>query len=323
MYLSSLPPNQGVASVKQAVLQLIPHEPLVILISAIFFVLLLFLFLIRKYYRSQKLRLPFTRNFLRSPGQSLLKELAYLNQEIMIYIVFLIIIPVYTYAAYISYLYFAKKPFNVMELGLVCLFPMLLVFFSFYKMTRHVGRRRLLRLAFDSQVAVGRDLNQLHREGYHVYHDFPADNFKIDHIVIGSKGIFAIATKARLKPTTKNRMQDATVEYNGRVLRFPKGTDAKTVEQAKRRADWLSEWLSAVVGELVVVRGIVALPGWFVKRTTADGLPVINPKQFASLFEYIQPRMLSKETMSQVVHQLEGKCRDVHPVLEAYESAES
>ena len=117
-------------------------------------------------------------------------------------------------------------------------------------------------------------------------------------------------------------MQDTTVEYNGRVLRFPKGTDAKTVEQAKCRADWLSEWLSAAVGKRVVVRGIVALPGWFVKRTTADGLPVVNPKQFASLFEYIQPRMLSEETIRQVVRQLERKCRHVDPVLEAYESAE-
>jgi len=308
--------------VKRAELQSILHEPLVILISAIFLVLLLFLFLIRKYYRSQKLRLPFTRNFLRSPGQSLLKELAHRNQEIMITFVFLIIIPVYTYAAYISYLYFAKKPFNVMELGLVCLLPLILICISSFKMTRHLGRRKLLRLGYDSQVAVGQDLHQLHRDGYHVYHDFPADNFTIDHIVVGSKGIFAIETKARLKPTAKNRMQDTTVEYNGRVLRFPKGTDRQTIEKADRQANWLSEWLSSAVDEPVMVRAIVALPGWFVKRTSADGLPVVNPKQFASLFQYIQPRMLSEETMRQVIHQLERKCRDVDPVLEAYESAE-
>ena len=106
---------------------MLPHEPLIVLICAIFLVLLFFLLLIRNYYRSQKLRLPFIRNFLRSPGQSLLKELAHLNQEIMIYLVFLIVIPVYTYAAYISYLYFAKKPFTMIELGLVCLFPLRLI----------------------------------------------------------------------------------------------------------------------------------------------------------------------------------------------------
>ena len=305
---------------KQAVLQSIPHEPLIILISAIFCVLLLFLFLIRKYYRSKKLRLPYTRNFLRSPGQSLLKELAHLNQEIMIYFVFLIVIPVYTYAAYISYLYFVKKPFNVMELVLVCLFPLMFIFFSLYKVSKYRGRRRSLRLGYDGKVAVGQDLIRLHREGYHVFHDFPADGFNIDHIVVGSKGAFAIETYAISKPTTKNRLQDATVEYNGSVLRFPKRTDKLTVEKASRQADWLSQWFAGAISEPVVVRGIVALPGWYVKRSSAEGIPVVNPKQFASLFQYIQPRMLSEETKRQVVHQLERKCRGVDTALGAYES---
>ena len=119
---------------KKALLQSMPHEPLVILIGAIFFVLLFFLFLIRKYCRSQKLSLPFTRNYLRSPGQSLLNDIALLNQEIMIYPVFLIIAPVYTYAAYLSYLYITKKPFDFIEFVLVCLFPLLMTVFSLYKL---------------------------------------------------------------------------------------------------------------------------------------------------------------------------------------------
>ena len=153
-----------------------------------------------------------------------------------------------------------------------------------------------------------------------MFHDFPADGFNIDHIVVGSKGAFTVKTKAGSKPTTKKRLQDATVEYNGRVLRFPKGTDKHTVELANRQAEWLSELLSGAIGEPVVVRGIVALPGWYVKRSSADGIPVVNPEQFASLFEYIQPRMLSEETIRQVVHQLERKCRDVDPELETNES---
>jgi hypothetical protein len=110
------------------------------------------------------------------------------------------------------------------------------------------------------------------------------------------------------------------VEYNGRVLQFPKGRDSDTLEQTKRQADWLANWLTNAVGEPVVVRGIVALPGWFVKRTSAEGIPVVNPKQFASLFEYIQPRMLSAETIKRIVHQIEQKCRDVEPVSAVYES---
>ena len=67
------------------------------------------------------------------------------------------------------------------------------------------------------------------------------------------------------------------------------------------------------------VGAIVALPGWFVKRTSAAGISVVNPKQFTSLFNHIQPRPLSRETIQRVVHQLEQKCRDVDPLSAVYE----
>ena len=215
-------------------LQLNPLKPLLILIGAIFLSLIFFLFLVRKFYHSKNLRLPFTQNLLRTPGQSLLNEINHLNQELMVYLVALIFTPTYAYAAYISYLFFGKKPFNITELALFSLLPFILILFSLYKMTKYMGRRRRLRLGYDGEVAVGQNLTQLYREGYLVYHDFPADKFNIDHIVIGSKGIFAIETKTRSKPTTKNRLLDATVEYNGRVLKFPKGRDSNTIEQARQ-----------------------------------------------------------------------------------------
>ena len=52
-------------------------------------------------------------------------------------------------------------------------------------------------------------------QGFHVYHDFPAEGFNIDHIVVGAKGVFAVETKTRSKRTTANRREDATVEYDG------------------------------------------------------------------------------------------------------------
>ena len=81
-------------------------------------------------------------------------------------------------------------------------------------------------------------------EGNHVYHDFPADKFNIDHIVVGRSGIFAVETKARSKPTSKNRNEDATVEYNGKMLMFPNGDDYKIIEQAERQTSWLSKWMT-------------------------------------------------------------------------------
>ena len=114
---------------------------------------------------------------------------------------------------------------------------------------------------------------------------------------------------ARPKPGARFLKNGVPVEYNGKVLYFPNGKDLKTVEQAERRADWLSEWIGVYVGETVAVRAIVALPGWTVKRTSADGIPVVNPGQFVSLFEHIKTRPISQDASNRIVHQFEHMCR--------------
>ena len=100
---------------------------------------------------------------------------------------------------------------------------------------------------------------------------------------------------------------------------FPNGDDFKIIEQAERQSSWLSQWISSATGDQVAARAIVALPGWFVKRTSADGISVVNPKQFPSLFKHIKPRTLTDEMITRIVHQLEQKCRDVVPVSKAQE----
>jgi len=257
--------------------------------------------------------MPFTQNLHRAPGQSLLKNLDHLNHEIMIYASYVFIIPILSYAAYISDLYINKKTPSLFSSGILCAFVLVFIGYSFYRLTGFLHQRRLVRLGYDGEVTVGQQLNQLLRDGYYVYHDFPAEKFNIDHIVVGRKGVFAVETKSRSKPNSDRRKEDATVEYNGRILLFPKWKDTETLAQVKRQSSWLSKWLESAIGEPMAVRGIVALPGWYVKRTSPNGIPVVNPKQFPSLFAHIQSRELSEETIKRIVHQLEQKCRDVEP----------
>jgi len=176
-----------------------------------------------------------------------------------------------------------------------------------------IKKRRMARLKYEGEIAVGRELDRLVPAGNHVYHDFPADDSKIDHVVVGRSGIFAVETGTRSKPASRKRMEDATVEYDGKMLMFPDGDDYKTIARAERQACWISEWIAGTVGEQVAARAIVALPGWFVKRTSPDGISVVNPKQFASLFKYIKPRFLTDETVTRIAVQIEQKCRDQKP----------
>ena len=283
-----------------------------LLVISIFSLIWIFLFAFRKYYLHKNLRMPFTQNLNRAPGQSLLKNLDHLNHEIMIYASYVFIVPIVSYATYISDLYINKKTPSLFSSAIIGAIVLVFIGYSFYRLTGFLHQRRLVRLGYDGEVTVGQQLNQLLRDGYYVYHDFPAEKFNIDHIVVGNKGVFAIETKTRSKPNGL-RKEGATVEYNGKTLKFPKWTDTETLAQVKRQSSWLSKWLESATGEPVFVRGIVALPGWYVKRTSPNGIPVVNPKQFPSLFTRIQPRELSEKTITRIIHQLEKKCRDVEP----------
>jgi hypothetical protein len=56
---------------------------------------------------------------------------------------------------------------------------------------------QLNRIGYDGELATAQELNQLMRHGYYVFHDLQAENFNIDHIVIGPAGVFAVETKSR------------------------------------------------------------------------------------------------------------------------------
>jgi len=259
------------------------------------------------------LRSPFTQNLERCPGQSLLKRLDELNEEVSIQAAALLGVPMAVFAAYVSCLYFGRHPFHKAEAAAVAGVAVVFMAYTVFRLFGYLNERRRLRLGCEGEMIAGQALNRLMAKGCRIYHDFPAERFNIDHIVVGEKGVFAVETKTRSKRTTANPQKDATVEYDGRALHFPNGTDIEMIAQAKRQSKWLSDWLSRAVGEELTVRAVLALPGWFVKRTAARGMPVVNPKQFDSLFDHIQSRALTPDMISRITHQLDQKCRDIEP----------
>ncbi|MFO7709404.1 MAG: NERD domain-containing protein [Desulfobacterales bacterium] len=181
-----------------------------------------------------------------------------------------------------------------------------------------IALTRLLRLTrvckdlkrrYDGRIEVVRALNALESEGFRLYHDLRGEKFSIHHVAVGERGVFAVETASGVKAPKSGRVEDATVAYNGHSLFFPRWTDDQTIRRAEERAQWLSERLEHAIGEPVAVRAVVALPGWFVKRTTPEGIPVVHPGQVASLFRHIKPRPLSSETCSRIAHHLDQATR--------------
>jgi hypothetical protein len=278
-----------------------------ILIFGILFTTLAVLGLIRRYIRLKSLRPSFKDNLPPTPSGSLLRQLDILNEQIILYQIGTIALPLIIYSSLVSCSYFmATKPSEPVLLISTITGTAIIAYFIL-TLVRLLNRRQSIRLDYEGELAVGQELNQLMLHGYRVYHNFPADTYNIDHIVVGSKGVFAVETRTDSNGTAPDKDPEPTVNYDGRMLTYADKSDFETIEQAEQQADWLSKWLGATTGEPIAVRAIVALPGWVVKRTSADGIPVVNPAQFAALFEHIKPRPLSETMLNRIMDELEQK----------------
>ncbi|WP_162458905.1 nuclease-related domain-containing protein [Desulfosarcina ovata] len=241
----------------------------------------------------------------------MIEKLDDINDDLVAFMAMLIAMPILFYALYISDLYFQRRPLSLNSALVYIVIGILFVGGLTFKMVKRFNLRRKMRLGYDGEVATGQELNRLMLNGYHVYHDFVADKFNIDHIVVGPAGVFAVETKARAKPTSNNRKEDAQVIYDGGCIRFPTWKEIKPLEQAKIQAEWLARWLSSATGEQTQVRAVLTLPGWFVTRTASDGIPVINPKQFMSIAKPVNGKLLDDRRIKSIVHQIDQHCRNI------------
>jgi len=263
--------------------------------------------------RRRKHRSPLTRQLLRGPGQSLSVYIEELSIKIETYAISIATIPLFLYSSYISAHYYgvAKQGghagiiYAFMTTGIIILLAV--------KMRRLLKERQAMRLGLDCEMAVGQELNRLMQEGYNVYHDMPAENFNIDHVVVGPNGVFAIETKGRAKPNRGQGSIDATVEFDGQSLKFPEWIDTNFLHQARRQAAWLSKWLTSATAEQVAVYAVLALPGWFIKRKKRSDVLLLNGKDYHFIIKQRTDTPLSEGLIQRICHQLEQQCRDVEP----------
>lgn len=176
-----------------------------------------------------------------------------------------------------------------------------------------LARIRNLRLGWEGELAAAEELNRLMRDGYHVFHDVPADGFNIDHVVVGPSGVFAVETKTRTK-RRREREKDHIVRYNGKELLFAGRSEVEPLNQAKRQAVWLSKWLRGNLGEAVEVIPAVTIPGWYVELTARGDVVVFQPKLAKQAI--VQSRRgapLDSAKIERAAFALDRVCRSLEP----------
>jgi hypothetical protein len=257
-------------------------------------------------------RSPFTQQLLRGPGESLRIKVDDLNEGLNECLVQTFVIPL---AFCIAFLLQTRMSETVtwLLLGMYVLTGVLVSIFLIRRMVRLLEERNIYRLGLDAEIAVGQELNQLMAYGCRVFHDVQAENFNIDHVVVGPSGVYAVETKGRSKPDKGRGSADAKVIYDGEVLQFPDWQEPKPIAQAKRQAVWLGKWLTSAVGSSVSVIPALALPGWFVERSKPGEVIVFNGKNPLFLAKPNFRGSLNEQQVQQIAHQLEQRCRDVAP----------
>ena len=103
------------------------------------------------------------------------------------------------------------------------------------------------------------------------------------------------------------------MRYDGSTLQFPWGTNRVYVEQAKRNAKTLAEFLGKATGMKTWVNPVLALPGWYVDLTTNPLDHSVRAMPETALAKHLRglPRNHSDQQIQQIAFQLDQKCRDV------------
>jgi len=293
--------------VKQIMVGLLPSAVLILLMFAVAYPV----FWLNRFRRRRK-RTPLTSDLLRSPGESLRLQIDELNDEINSALFVVSTIPISIYAVWLTQVHFVEVKNPLSDAVLYALVGTVALSFAAVKLHKTMSHRNDLRLGLDCEQAVGQELNQLMLDGCRVYHDFQADGFNIDHIVIGATGVFAVETKGRAKPDRGRGQEDAKVVYDGKSLQFPTWKETKPLDQAKQQAVWLSGWLTKATGDQIAVKPALALPGWYVDRQAKD-LLVFNGKNSRFIATIKTETPLSAAMIERASFQIEQKCRNVEP----------
>lgn len=269
----------------------------------------------RKAIARARRKSPIGFDLLRPPGHGLGEQIEQLQEDLWEQLFRLMFVPTLAVALYFGQI--ALLGDKKVGLGVALIYGTLTVANAAYclrQLLKIATELDKLKAGYDAELAVGQELNQLMHQGALVFHDFPAEQFNIDHVVVARQGVFAVETKGYTKLAEGDGRKNATVVFDGKKLVFPNYSTTKPLEQSARQAKWLTEWLSSAIGTRVRAAPVLALPGWFVDPSGEGTVIVLSGRMLKTLLEKNAHQLLTDQTIQQIAHQLGQRCRDVTPL---------
>lgn len=262
-------------------------------------------------------RPPVTEKLLRTPGERLRQRLDTLDERTCWLMLGTTLLAVAALAVGLSLLPGITS--GSKEIAVVSASFVLFIAFAAtgsWMILRTFNERRDLRRALQGERAVAESLASLVPAGYHVFHDVPTESRLSDdnvhHIVVGPGGIFSIQTQTHAGRKALPGRKPHEIIFDGDQLVYPWGQDTQGLVPARKKAEWLADWLYQVLGEHIPVSPVLTFPGWWVTLTTQQrDVGIYNPGQIAALIQQSSGGRLNDHQRALVIRQLENRCRDV------------
>ncbi len=227
---------------------------------------------------------PLTDRPLNVPGQSVDETLREFADDHFILPLFLclalFLITVWEWIAYTAHL--PRKPWIFTTVSVLAL-----VACAIYWRIKW-PKAMALKLGRNGERAVGQFLDRYAEADAAVFHDVPGPKGNIDHVVICSRGIYAIETKTRTKP--KGSKAIVAVESDNLMVNSRK-PDRNPMVQALACANEIKKVLKDSTGKAFEVQPVVLFPGWFIedKRQSRNEVWVLEPKALPAWIKNRRP----------------------------------
>ena len=246
---------------------------------------------------------PLKNKPLRNPGQSLDEKMRNIVYDLISYISTIFIFFI------VAMFEWMDKIFDTPPSPIIWTVIAVVVFAYFIpKIINLWIRFKNIKLGRDGEKIVGQSLEKLREMGYKVFHDAVVDGiFNIDHIIVGSAGVFTIETKTRSKFDGVQK-----IKRNGNDMIIDGlGIDRKTIFQAKLQAHWLEDFMASSIGLKIPVKPVVIFPDWFIEpQPRGADVWILNQKAFPSFLKN-EEVALDEDKINLISVQIEKYNRDV------------
>jgi hypothetical protein len=232
---------------------------------------------------------PITKPLLNLPGQSTDNALQELLEDHFLFpMMFLATLFIMCGMEWFGYL--TKIPRNPLAYSVITMVAAIVMGIHW---KRQWSRAQALQLGRQGERAVAEYLNHHLEIDARVFHDLPTNHGNIDHVIICSKGIYAVETKTRSKPRRRGAL--VSIASNGILVDGFK-PDRDPLAQAQTCAIDLHQIMKSFTKRPIFVQPIVAFPGWdIVDRRETTNVWVVEPRDIGHRLSVAQDQLTEVE----------------------------